>query len=241
MFAGEGYYELAGKRYTCSAGDTFVIFPGALITYIADPINPWQYAWAGIGGHAALSVLAALGITQEQPIVHSPRYRKLKVLYARLRQSLMTYTHPALANLESSGILRLLLHELGQANAQHIAQGSAPLSDIERQVDQAIRWMSLQFYQAISVEHMAKSLGYHRTHLSKMFKRKTGKSPMQYLLAIRMEKAQELLLSTSLTIDEIASSVGYQDSLYFSKQFRQWCGLSPTGYRKFKLEELQHG
>jgi AraC-like DNA-binding protein len=45
-----------------------------------------------------------------------------------------------------------------------------------------------------------------------------------------MDKAKELLGGT-LTIDQVSSSVGFNDALYFSKQFRKWSGMSPSEYR----------
>jgi AraC-like DNA-binding protein len=53
---------------------------------------------------------------------------------------------------------------------------------------------------------------------------------MSFLLKIRMERAR-LLLAEKLTIEQIASSVGFLDPLYFSKQFKKWYGSSPTEYR----------
>ena len=54
---------------------------------------------------------------------------------------------------------------------------------------------------------------------------------MQYLAVIRMNKAEMLLTTTSLTVAEIAEMTGYQDSLYFSRRFRQIKGCSPTEKR----------
>lgn len=55
-------------------------------------------------------------------------------------------------------------------------------------------------------------------------------SPKQYLLKVRMDKAKELLASP-LTIEQVASSVGFNDALYFSKQFRKATGMPPSEYR----------
>ncbi|MNN42803.1 HTH-type transcriptional activator RhaS [compost metagenome] len=101
---------------------------------------------------------------------------------------------------------------------------------IDRQIDQAIRWISLQFHQQISIDQIAATLGYHRGHLSKAFKQRTGLSPKQYLLKMRMDKAKGLLEGT-LSVDQVASSVGFNDALYFSKQFRKYFGIPPSEYR----------
>ncbi|MNL58409.1 Arabinose operon regulatory protein [compost metagenome] len=83
---------------------------------------------------------------------------------------------------------------------------------------------------------MAATLGYHRAHLSKAFKQKTGLSPKQYLLKMRLDKAKSLLTGT-LTIDQVASSVGFNDALYFSRQFRKFSGMSPSEYRSLLRQE----
>ncbi|MCL6646417.1 MAG: catalase/peroxidase HPI, partial [Dehalococcoidia bacterium] len=80
-------------------------------------------------------------------------------------------------------------------------------------VEQAIRWLNLQYSKPISIEEMAHTLGYHRTYLSKIFKQFTGLPPMGYLLKVRMERARQLL-QEPLTVEQVASSVGYPDALY---------------------------
>ena len=65
-----------------------------------------------------------------------------------------------------------------------------------------------------------------------VFKKVTGYSPIDYLLHVRLAKAGELLLKTSIPVSEIASDCGFNDSNYFSRQFRKTYGLSPRDYRK---------
>jgi len=77
---------------------------------------------------------------------------------------------------------------------------------------------------------LSRNLGYHRAHLFNAFKARTGLSPKQYLTKIRIDKAKELLAGP-LTIDQIASSVGFNDALYFSRQFKKSTGMSPSEYR----------
>lgn len=83
---------------------------------------------------------------------------------------------------------------------------------------------------SISIERVAASLGYLRTHFTRVFKQLTNMSPKQYINQIRMERAKELL-NTNLSIEQVASSCSFPDALYFSKQFKKWSGASPTQYR----------
>ncbi len=59
-------------------------------------------------------------------------------------------------------------------------------------------------------------------------------SPQKYLLNYRIEQAKNLLASTDIFIKDIAHNVGYEDSLAFSKMFRNATGYSPSAYRKLK-------
>jgi len=228
---GRGSFEMAGKRYDCRAGDTFVIFPGELFTYTADATEPWQYRWVALVGTAAPKLLQALYITPASPVRHHADTRRIRVLYDRMRLAFQGHDTPVMAALEASGQLRLLLRQLGTSSADaNLAPASRP-SDVERQVGQMAMWLSLQYDQNLSIAQISKTLGYHRTHLSKMFKQVIGLSPSQYLYRIRMERAESLLAS-DLTIGQIASSVGYPDPLYFSKQFRRWKGVTPSDFRR---------
>ncbi|NEW09207.1 AraC family transcriptional regulator [Paenibacillus sp. SYP-B3998] len=231
VLSGKGTFEIRERTYTCSAGDTFVIFPGELFTYTADADQPWHYAWVAFTGRAASTTLSAIGVTPEHPIISRNRIRSIRHFYRRIRSSFQQSEYAALEDLQGSGWLRLLLSELGQVNRNRLTVKPAHESDIQRQVGQAIRYLELQYTQLVSIDELAHMLGYHRTYLCKMFKKSTGLSPMQYLFKIRMERAQQLL-ATSMTIDQVASSVGFNDALYFSKQFRKWRGIAPSVYRK---------
>ncbi|MBY3621855.1 AraC family transcriptional regulator [Acinetobacter sp. CUI P1] len=228
---GKGMFQSGSNSQVCGTGDTFIIFPGALFSYQADMEQPWTYVWVALQGAAVQQLFEEVGITPDKPIIHLDNLKEIHNLYEHIRFSFQQSAYPRLESLEASGWLRLLVHKFGLANLGALTPKSAQLPDvIDRQINQAIRWISLQFPQQISIDHMASSLGYHRAHLSKAFKQKIGMSPKQYLLKVRMDKAKELLGGT-LTIDQVSSSVGFNDALYFSKQFRKWSGMSPSEYR----------
>ncbi len=230
VLSGYGEFMIRGTSYRCGAGDSFVIFPDELFWYQADEASPWRYAWFAFNGPGAAAALEAIGVSPESPVVPGSLNPHVRNAYAQLRRCFDTSLSPELSNLEAEGWLRLLLHQLGAARAKKSLAAPAP-ADSDHAVKQALQYLTLQFAQPISVSHMASMFGYHRTHLCKLFKQATGMSPMQYLLQIRMQRA-ELLLASSMTIEQVASSVGYGDALYFSKKFHAWSGFSPTEYRK---------
>lgn len=98
-------------------------------------------------------------------------------------------------------------------------------------------WIAVTSYiqehlqEAPTVEQLARRFGYTRSHFSRLFKKRVGLSPQQYLINARLALAKELLRSTNLPIGQVAVQAGYNDAYRFSKQFRQLAGVSPTGYR----------
>lgn len=231
VLEGEGLFVSGAFSRQCRAGDTFVIFPGSLFSYQADQAASWHYAWVALQGTLVEELLAAVGITRKYPFMHSDHVTELHARYEQIRLAFQQSAYPRLESLEASGRARLLLHQFGRDNLSALPPHPTEMPEmIDRQIDQAIRWISLQFHQQISIDHLASTLGYHRVHLSKAFKQRTGLSPKQFLLKMRMDKAKKLL-EGPLTIDQVASSVGFNDALYFSKQFRKATGMPPSEYR----------
>jgi len=229
VVSGYGSYTINGKRYLCGAGDTFLIFPGVLFQYAAADREPWHYIWAAFHGHRCETLLQQLGWTPDRPVMHGAG-RKTFSLYRKLRRALHRPARAAFADMEAEALLRLLLLEIARADPE-APPAARPEHPPRQVVLQAMRWLELQYSRPISIAELSKSLGYHRTHLSKLFRQSVGLSPMQYLMQLRLERAKTLL-DGRWTVEQVASAVGFSDPLHFSKQFRKRYGMSPTAYRK---------
>ena len=89
-----------------------------------------------------------------------------------------------------------------------------------------------EYVRELAVTDIAKSVYLHPNYLSRLFKKETGISMTDYLIYVRMSKAKELLRgSLDLKIYEVASKVGYSDSVFFTKLFRRIVGKTPKEYR----------
>lgn len=84
----------------------------------------------------------------------------------------------------------------------------------------------------LDINMFAESMGYGRTTFFKKVKKITGSTPNDYIKAIRMDKAAELLKDDTLTIAQVSYQVGFDDPYYFSKSFKSYFGISPSQYRK---------
>lgn len=99
-------------------------------------------------------------------------------------------------------------------------------------VGTVISTMEQEFAEDWQLEDFVKISGLSRSHFMRTFTKATGEPPFEYLIQIRLQKAIQRLQSTSQSISEIALDVGFNDSNYFTRQFKKRKGLSPLAYRK---------
>ena len=74
---------------------------------------------------------------------------------------------------------------------------------------------------------------YSEDYIRYIFKNKTGFSPLDFLTKLRIEHAQKLLdiYGDNISVAEVAEACGFDDSVYFSRRFKQFTSLSPTQYK----------
>lgn len=96
--------------------------------------------------------------------------------------------------------------------------------------------MKLHFAENKNINDFAKICNLSPSRFAHIFTEKVGVSPYKYLLNMRIKQAKYLLLNTNLSLSNIAKSVGYDDSLYFSRVFKNCEGVSPSQFRKDHIE-----
>jgi len=93
-----------------------------------------------------------------------------------------------------------------------------------------------EHYAETSLKDIAEVFGYHPDYLSTRFKKITGVTFQEKLLSIRLERAQYLLTSTNMTIEQIAEEVGFHDKSWLTKKFCEAYGTTPGRYRRSRRE-----
>ena len=95
-----------------------------------------------------------------------------------------------------------------------------------------LAYIRLHLSDDIRMEDITEDTGYSKSHISELFKADTGRTIREYIAEKRCEKAAELLISTSLPIQDISFRVGYPDNNYFVKVFRKQFAMTPTEFRQ---------
>ena len=106
-------------------------------------------------------------------------------------------------------------------------------ADYSPEVIQALSYIQNNYSRKISLTSVAEHVGLSSGYLCRIFKEETSVSINAYINSLRMTKAAELLKDNNSYIKEVAISVGFEDQLYFSRQFKRYYGVTPSEYRSF--------
>lgn len=225
ILKGKGIYKTNGKIYQLSEGDAFLIKPDTLIYYEADHNHPWSYTWIGFQGIKMRQYFERTSLL-EHPCFHYDKDDRVRLCHEKMYEAYhLTQNRDLILNSILYEYLYLLATKYPQENI-------SPEAKKRSYVEDSLQYIENNYDHSFSIQEIADSLGLERTYLYRLFKKATGFSPQEYLLDYRIRKACELLQNTDLPIAQISRSVGYEDSLYFSRLFKQYMKSSPSSYRQ---------
>lgn len=98
-------------------------------------------------------------------------------------------------------------------------------------INRVIHYLNTDYPQRIDSRTIEAHLSYSFDYLNQLFKKNLGTTIFRVLESIRVENAKKLIKTTSLTLEQISVSVGYNDASYFSKIFKKRTGVPPSQYR----------
>lgn len=224
VVSGKGSYRVDGATYSLAEGDLFLIYPGVEISYQADQEEPWSYYWVGFQGNDARVILEMTDFTNDHPIMKTEGMKDVQDKIMRIYEARGNqYSN----KIEMSGYLMVLLSRLIAASTKKQSLGR-----YHGYIELALEYIQYNYGRPITVEEVAAYIGISRSHLFRAFEEAFLRSPVQFIQEYKIQRACSLLSDSQLSIASIAYSVGYEDSLYFSRVFHKITGQSPSEYRK---------
>jgi AraC family transcriptional regulator of arabinose operon len=228
---GYGWYTLGDKKVEVSPNQFFILPQNVEHAYGSSEENPWSIYWIHFGGEL-LPHLNAMHAVQKH---FKPFYIKnagdILSLFSQIYKALeLGYSTDNLifANLSLSHFITLFIY-----NAKHYSASAHDKIDC---VDSAILYMQEHINENITLQELSKHYNYSASRFSSLFKQKTGYSPIDYFIQMKMQKASQQLDFTDHSVKDIAMSMGFDDPYYFSKRFRKIIGMSPKQYRSLKKD-----
>lgn len=237
---GEGGFYIDGKNYPTHEGDVFILNPGTYHRSIRT-----DSSHCATECYLSFTDIAFRGcppgtfpLFKDNCIVQSMN-TALKQKITKLCGSIsdeMTSCRPGrdfMLKAYLVQVLCLIIRSQQELPAPASANGYVFRSTNKQYIVKRITdYMEEHYQEKISLDQIAANMYLSTFYISKIFKSETGDTPINYLIRLRMEKAKELLLKyPDATIQEVADAVGYSDTYHFSKLFKKFCSISPSGYR----------
>lgn len=217
--------------FEVNPGDLLLFPPVIVHDYISQPGKDWIHDWIVFPETEHLHNLLFYGPKEQGEVglirLSSELYGEIALLMKKA-QKLMTFVGPYKL------LRRLILNVVGEILLLSLPEREKSLpgdAGSDRRIQESLDFLHEHFAEKITVPELAERVYLSTSRYSHLFRQMKGVSPGQYLQQFRIGKARELLISSNLSVGEIAARCGFDDLFYFSNLFRRLTGISPRGYR----------
>lgn len=213
--SGMGSLEKSRAPYALQKGDLFFIFPDEQYSIINQ--GDLSYIYIDYVGARASKNMESLKIRREQPV-----YQARDTMLSNFWEHALQIAHHGNLSMLSESVLLYTFSVIGNT-----------MLPIKQDMDGDItarlqKYVNANFHDpALSLDSVSRAFSYSRKYLSNVFREKTGVKFSQYLKTIRIQHACFLMEQGFSCVKDIAQLCGFEDPMYFSREFKKLMGLCP--------------
>lgn len=219
VMRGKGHIRTSSGALEIGAGDTYFLHEGDDHEYGADRSDPWQKIWVNFSGTLIREMTEKFGLSDRI------RFPSLDTGELLLRLINAVRENARDSERRCAACLTELFYVLSESAAEEKKTVSSAASAAKAYLDAHVR-------EKVFLSDLGRAVSLSESQLSRVFQRAYGMSPYEYVLSSKIALAKDLLLSTSMTVREIAEYLGFSDEYYFSGVFRRRVGTPPGRFRK---------
>lgn len=225
--AGEGWFKIHNKKFQVGANQFFILPKNTEHAYGSNANNPWTIYWIHFDGEKASFFANGFDVpTNISPNSNSrieDRLRIFEEMFLTLKKGYSKY------NLYYT--ITSLFYFLGSIKFLGEYRESSTQDKQKDIIDDVIHFMHENIERKLTLKDLASNAGLSASHLSAVFQKRTGYSPLRYFIHLKIQEACHYLDFTDLKINQICFKFGFEDPFYFSRIFTKTMGISPTEYR----------
>ncbi len=188
-------------------------------------------------------------INSEHPLPNSLKQQVFQILIGQMKRvdgflpietkkKLVELLNQIINNCPTLEHLQMQAAEIFKRISEEIQQRKSDLNS--KLVNDCMRYIKNHYMDNLSLDSISEMFHFNPSYFSTLFKTISGVNFSEYLLEVRMKTARDLLTNRNDKITSIASLVGYKDSSYFARVFKQYSGFAPEEYRKIHTILLGH-
>ena len=220
--AGRGVFDSAPSgQVAVEAGSVFLVFPHVWHRYRPEPETGWDEHWIECEGNLLDAAVARAKITSASPVMRVGHDDALLRCFLNIADTIKQGD----AGFEAIIAMRSLEIVARILSLMKISRSSG-VTTPERLIRQSQMKMREHLGTAIDFQQLAKQLGMSYSTFRRIFKKETGRSPGEYFIQMKMNRARQLLLADK-SIQEVADLLGFESVYYFSRLFKSRTGMSP--------------
>lgn len=223
VLKGEALFTINGKVEALTEGNMVIYFPFEEQIYsYYKTTSPIVY-WIHFTGFNVKNILKDYNITKSQSFFVGTN-SDLSSIFDKIIAELN------LARLHYLEICRLYLKQLITLSARSLQGVSSTKYQKNEMLDKAIKYFNEHSDEQININEYARQNNISCCWFIRSFKNYTGTTPAHYINTIRINKAKSLLANGTFSIGDVASMVGYDNALYFSRIFKKYVSVAPKSY-----------
>ena len=222
--SGRAHFFFGEEERVISHGNIVLFRPGEKQMYYFYLEDSTETFWVHFTGYEAAKLLDNSGLDQNVFFIgDSPDFpTRCNRIIRELRAQRIDYQE----------ISSLLFRELVLIIGRYLKEEGSVNSDTLNEVERAISYFNENYTEEINIKEYATARHMSASWFIRNFKTITKLSPLQYIINLRITNAKALLINTDHPISKIASVVGFENALYFSRIFRKHTGMSPVEFKK---------
>ncbi|QUI24485.1 AraC family transcriptional regulator [Vallitalea pronyensis] len=225
---GCGWIDMHGRREHIEANTCCIIPKGIPHSYGTSDEHAWDIYWMHFDGYHASSFYETHMLTKNYFLTINEKQQRLLI-------DLFNTMYSALENGNSMDqmiyVCSVLNHFLCEIFFRYKKRMTSSNKQIEY-IETAIEYMKENVENNITLHQLTKEMNLSKNHLIYLFKNKTGYTPIDYFIRLKMQRACQYLDLTNMTIAQVSKKMGYDDPYYFSRLFKKIMSTSPSYYRK---------
>lgn len=240
VLKGNGIVQVENMEYEAGAAQIFAIRPHQITYYEASISAPWEYFYIGFEGGWAPRIMKDIGFINDDIIViQIPNTEEIFRLLKKIRRYIKTYLEIGDGVLGIHGCIYEIFQLLSEGRNDDQIISEFEKNDLlqHEYTRTLISIIETSFAEKINIQELANRLHLNRSYMSELFSKDTGMSIKSYLTEKRMQRAAIMLQDPNRSVKNVAASCGFEDSLYFSRAFSKYFGISPQQYRSQILKD----
>lgn len=220
ILEGEGCVICGDKKTYPKKGDAYLLPPGKDHYYFSDSKNPWKKMWFNAGGSLINNLLAVYN-PSGTVLFHNCDIKNF--LYEIFEAGENRDLTPHQKHEHSAVIFHKILQYM---------QNNTFKSGLSEEIELLKGYISDNITKNITLKELSKLVYLSESQVIRIFKRDLGKTPYEYIIDLKLNRAKNLLINTNLMIKQIAFELGFSDEHYFSYLFKEKTGKTPSQFRK---------